>query len=171
MSEMLTIKKKIPKTTKTGKSYTSVVDQNGTWYSIWDTMVDARIEEGKTYDLVVETKGDFHNITGIASNVVDINDDQVSPLADIFTDEPAPIAKPAAPAPSKLEREMGTIIDERKHGIYCATLLCAAGKIGIEQMPAVADKIIAYIQGSSSTKTTTAAVEKVGELDPADFIK
>lgn len=154
--ETLTIDYIGEKTTKTGKTYTSVRAGDG-WFSIWDAMVAARLEKGKTYNVNVERKGDFANITGLAPDNVDEFMGEVS--------KELPKTKAVNP-------ELSLLIDERKHAIYCATLALAGGKITADDLGKYANKVLAYIHAEPEAKTTNPPA-KEDDLDiiPENFIE
>ena len=52
------------KTTKTNKSYLSVIDQGGNQYSCWDSGIWNLFAPKLAVDVEIETKGNFKNITG-----------------------------------------------------------------------------------------------------------
>lgn len=168
MGALLTVQKKLEKTSqKNGKKFWSLLLSDDVWYNTFDATLALRLDEGKTYDLVTETNGEFHNIKGIEA------------MVEMEASDPAaPPVVAAMVAPSKVEQAIATVVGERQHAIYCATLLAAAGKVPLTELGRTADKVLEYIRqldkptsvAPEHKSSSTEPVTDMNDLVPESFI-
>jgi len=150
---------------KTGKPYWTI-HAGGEFYNVWDTMVKARITEGETYTLMVESNasGDkvFHNVVGIGvdSNVGgELDFDDIMPGAQEMPATPPPAPKPVYTTP--IAPTVDPMIVVRQTALECAVAMLVADKVTQKSMNILLRKFEGYI-----IKGT--AVEQISSSLPED---
>ena len=159
------ISKKFDNTSKTGKKYVSILDENDVKYNVWDTMVSDRLTEGQTAAVVVEEKNGFKNVVGIG-----FIEGEVAAEDNPFDDTPAPKPKTAE---TKALSEVELLVGERKEAYHMAVILVAAGLIKGTDIAVHANKALAYYRGSEpqvEQKSSTPPTD-TSEDNAEDFIK
>lgn len=163
--KVLTISTIVQKPTAKGKLMWTITDENDDFYSVFNEMVRARLDEGATVAVMLEIaeRGDkqYKNIVGIADNPVaaagEVNVNELLPGGEptssmqIQTTKspaaaPAPVAAPR-PAEHRPLNVMTSMVDIRIAALHAATRLCAAGLITAAQVEFNCREFEKYIMG------------------------
>lgn len=147
------------KMTKTGKPFLSIKDQDETWYNCFKDELLTDLQSSAQASIVYETENGYHTITGLGGTSNGLDGLGASLGLDTATEPhqaPMPRTAPmAAVMPKALEREVATLVDERKYAMNLAHQAFAGEKMEKAKLIAHADWIIKYLHGEATTASAT----------------